>query len=36
MDILWLNQSDVKSLLEMPSAMLAVESGFREHGLRKV
>jgi alanine dehydrogenase len=36
MDILWLNQSDVKSVLDMPSAMLAVESGFREHGLRKV
>jgi alanine dehydrogenase len=36
MDILWLNQSDVKSLLDMPSAMLAAESGFREHGLRKV
>jgi alanine dehydrogenase len=36
MDILWLNQSDVKSVLDMPSAMLAAESGFREHGLRKV
>jgi len=36
MDILWLNQSDVKSVLDMPSAMMAVESGFREHGLRKV
>lgn len=36
MDILWLTQSDVRSVLDMPSAMKAVESGFREHGLRKV
>ncbi|MDI3539149.1 MAG: alanine dehydrogenase [Methanolobus sp.] len=36
MDILWLTQSDVKSVLDMPSALEAVESGFMEHGLRKV
>lgn len=36
MHILWLTQSDVRSLLDMPSAMEAVESGFREHGLKKV
>lgn len=36
MDILWLNQSDVKSVLDMSSTLLAVESGFREHGLKKV
>ncbi|MDW7732139.1 MAG: alanine dehydrogenase [Methanolobus sp.] len=36
MDILWLNQSDVKDVLDMPSTLLAVESGFREHGLKKV
>lgn len=36
MDILWLNQSDVKSVLDMTSTLLAVESGFREHGLKKV
>ncbi|WP_406662329.1 alanine dehydrogenase [Methanolobus sp. ZRKC3] len=36
MDILWLNQSDVKSVLDMPSTLDAVESGFREHGLKKV
>lgn len=36
MDILWLNQSDVKNVLDMPSTLLAVESGFREHGLKNV
>ncbi|WP_406656995.1 alanine dehydrogenase [Methanolobus sp. ZRKC2] len=36
MDILWLNQSDVKGVLDMSSTLLAVESGFREHGLNKV
>jgi alanine dehydrogenase len=36
MDILWLTQSDVRSLLDMSSAMEAVESGFREHCLKKV
>ncbi|TGC07922.1 alanine dehydrogenase [Methanolobus halotolerans] len=36
MEILWLDQSDVKSVLDMPLALFAVESGFREHGLKKV
>lgn len=36
MDILWLNQSDVKGVLDMPSTLSAVESGFREHGLKQV
>ncbi len=36
MDILWLDQSDVKSVLDMSSTLSAVESGFREHGLKKV
>ncbi|MBN2110655.1 MAG: alanine dehydrogenase [Methanosarcinaceae archaeon] len=36
MDILWLGQSDVKCVLDMPSTLLAVEFGFREHGLKQV
>lgn len=36
MYILWLDQSDVKSVLDMSSTLSAVESGFREHGLKKV
>ncbi len=36
MNILWLDQSDVKSVLDMSSTLSAVESGFREHGLKKV
>ncbi|MGP8331206.1 MAG: alanine dehydrogenase [Methanosarcinaceae archaeon] len=36
MDILWLNQNDVKSVLSMPSAMDVVEKAFKQHGLKKV
>lgn len=36
MDVLWLDQSDVQSLLDMPSTIEAVEKGFRQHGLKKV
>jgi alanine dehydrogenase len=36
MDVLWLKQSDVKSVLDMRSTLNAVESGFKEHGLKKV
>lgn len=36
MDVLWLEQSDVKSVIDMSSTFSAVESGFREHGLKKV
>lgn len=36
MDLLWLTQSDVKSVLDMRSTLGAVESGFKEHGLKKV
>ncbi|WMW22569.1 alanine dehydrogenase [Methanolobus mangrovi] len=36
MDILWLEQSDVKTVLNMPLTLSAVENGFREHGLKKV
>nr|WP_300608299.1 alanine dehydrogenase [Methanohalophilus sp.] len=36
MDILWLNQDDVKAVLDMPSAMDAVEKAFAEHGKKKV
>ena len=36
MDILWLEQSDVKSVIDMKLTLLAVENGFREHGLKKV
>lgn len=36
MDVLWLDQSDVQSLLDMHSTIEAVENGFRQHGLKKV
>ncbi|WP_340818675.1 alanine dehydrogenase [Methanolobus sp. WCC4] len=36
MDVLWLEQSDVKSVIDMSSTLSAVENGFREHGLKKV
>lgn len=36
MDVLWIDQSDVQSLLDMPSAIEAVEKGFKQHGLKKV
>ena len=36
MDILWLNQKDVKSILNMPEAMDVVEKAFEQHGLKKV
>ena len=36
MDILWLNQNDVKSVLDMPAAMDVVEKAFEQHGLKKV
>ncbi len=35
MELLWLTQSDVKSVLDMHSTLDAVESGFKEHGLKK-
>ena len=36
MEILWLDQKDVKSLLDMASAMDVVEKAFKQHGLKKV
>ena len=36
MDVLWLNQSDVKDVLDMASAMDVVEKAFEQHGLKKV
>ncbi|MBP1908648.1 alanine dehydrogenase [Methanolobus bombayensis] len=36
MDVLWLDQSDVRSIIDMPLTLSAVENGFMEHGLRKV
>ncbi|MEZ5333832.1 MAG: alanine dehydrogenase [Methanolobus sp.] len=36
MDVLWLEQKEVKSIIDMPSTFSAVENGFREHGLKKV
>jgi alanine dehydrogenase len=36
MDVLWLDQSDVKNVIDMPLTLSAVENGFREHGLKKV
>ncbi|SDG24050.1 L-alanine dehydrogenase [Methanolobus vulcani] len=36
MDVLWLDQSDVRSVIDMPLTLSAVENGFREHGLKKV
>ncbi|WP_094228904.1 alanine dehydrogenase [Methanolobus psychrotolerans] len=36
MDVLWLEQTDVKSVIDMHLTIYAVENGFREHGLKKV
>jgi alanine dehydrogenase len=36
LEILWLDQDDVKSLLDMPSALEAVEMAFAQHGRNKV
>ncbi|MEA1984282.1 MAG: alanine dehydrogenase [Euryarchaeota archaeon] len=36
MDILWLDQNDVRTVLDMPSAMDAVEAAFVQHGRKKV
>jgi alanine dehydrogenase len=36
LDILWLNQEDVKAVLDMPSAMDAVEEAFAGHGRKEV
>nr|HML26598.1 ornithine cyclodeaminase family protein [Methanomethylovorans sp.] len=35
-DVLWLDRSDVQSLLDMQSTIEAVEKGFKQHGLKKV
>jgi alanine dehydrogenase len=34
--ILWLNRTEVESLLDMKGALKVVEEAFRQHGLRKV
>jgi alanine dehydrogenase len=36
MDVLWLEQADVKTVINMPLTLSAVENGFREHGMKKV
>lgn len=36
MDILWLDQNDVRSLLELSAVMEAVEKAFEQHGKKKV
>jgi alanine dehydrogenase len=36
MDVLWLAQDEVKSVIDMRSDMQVVESAFRQHGLGKV
>ncbi|KGK98034.1 alanine dehydrogenase [Methanococcoides methylutens] len=36
MDVLWLDQNDVRSLLNIPDAMDAVEKAFEQHGRKKV
>ncbi|MFP4654212.1 MAG: alanine dehydrogenase [Methanohalobium sp.] len=36
MDVLWLNQNDVKSVLDMNSTIDVVEKAFEQHGLKKV
>lgn len=33
MDVLWLSEDDVKSVLKMDDAVMAVENAFRDHGL---
>jgi alanine dehydrogenase len=35
MDVLWLSEDDVKSVLNMDEAISAVENAFRDHGLGK-
>ncbi|MFB3764717.1 MAG: alanine dehydrogenase [Methanotrichaceae archaeon] len=35
MDLLWLSEEDVKSVLNMDEAIAAVESAFKDHGLGK-
>lgn len=34
--ILWLNQKEVESLLDMKGTLMVVEEAFRQHGLKKV
>ncbi|MCD4822051.1 MAG: alanine dehydrogenase [Methanococcoides sp.] len=36
MDILWLDQNDVRSILELSAVMEAVEKAFEQHGRKKV
>ncbi|AKB85775.1 alanine dehydrogenase [Methanococcoides methylutens] len=36
MDVLWLEQNDVRSLLDLSDAMDAVEKAFEQHGRKKV
>ncbi|ADI73223.1 alanine dehydrogenase [Methanohalobium evestigatum Z-7303] len=36
MDVLWLNQSDVKNVLDMKSTIDVVEKAFEQHGLKRV
>ncbi|MCD4807254.1 MAG: alanine dehydrogenase [Methanococcoides sp.] len=36
MDILWLDQNDVRSILELSEVMEAVEKAFEQHGRKKV
>jgi len=36
MEVLWLTQEEVKSVIDMRSDMQVVESAFRQHGLGKV
>jgi alanine dehydrogenase len=36
MDILWLDQNDVRSILELSAVMEAVEKAFEQHGKKKV
>lgn len=36
MEVLWLDQEEVKSVVDMRSDMLVVENAFRQHGLGKV
>ncbi|MBN1134053.1 MAG: alanine dehydrogenase [Methanosarcinaceae archaeon] len=36
MEILWLDQKDVKNVLDMASSMEVVERAFKQHGLKKV
>ena len=36
MEILYLNEDDVKELLDMRGALRVVEEAFREHGMKRV